>query len=207
MVLSGNCRIEGFSSRLLAVIGEESVRSFARKSGFSEGVIRNYIHGDTYPTLDRLAVLATVGGCSVEWLAVGNQQPVNDAVLTALPYQPDDEEGISSCLIGLNLDWVGVLAENQDFLVSQVITDDAMSPLLKKGDLVVVDISRKQWDDSGIYLFELEGRWVSRRIELLLNGTIRVSGDNDAYSEQILSVSDYKELKILGRVVWAGGPI
>ena len=198
-------RVDNFASRLLALIGEESVRGFARRCGFSEGVVRSYLRGDTYPTLDRLAVLAAVGGRSIEWLAVGGERVVSEetSLYSVAHYETAGDGDVQ---IGVDLEWAAQLAETPDLLVSQVVADDAMQPLLKEGDLVIVDISRKG-DEAGVYLFLLDERWVPRRVEPLLNGSIQVSGDNPAFSEQVLSVEEFAGLKVLGRVVWAGGVV
>jgi transcriptional regulator with XRE-family HTH domain len=64
-------RITGFAERLRQAIGPRSQSLFAQQCGLSEGVIRSYLRGDTYPTLDRLTVLAEAGGARLEWLATG----------------------------------------------------------------------------------------------------------------------------------------
>lgn len=60
-----------FQKRLKELISGGSATGFARKANLSEGVIRSYLRGDTYPTLDRLASLADAGNANPGWLATG----------------------------------------------------------------------------------------------------------------------------------------
>lgn len=63
--------LHNFPSRLASVIGEESVNSFARRVGCSEGVIRAYLRGSQSPRMKLLVRIADVGGVTVDWLATG----------------------------------------------------------------------------------------------------------------------------------------
>lgn len=60
-----------FSDRLWESIGKESVLSFAKRAGVSEGVVRKYVKGDAEPTVSRLIAMANAAGVSVNWLATG----------------------------------------------------------------------------------------------------------------------------------------
>lgn len=59
------------AARLKAVIGGESVSSFARKCGIAESVLRTYLRDGRMPPLDKAAAPAAVAGVSVDWLATG----------------------------------------------------------------------------------------------------------------------------------------
>ena len=67
----GNDEKEGLSSRLNSVIGSESINSFAKKAGLSEGTVRNIIVNGVMPRLDNLISMANTAGVTVEWLATG----------------------------------------------------------------------------------------------------------------------------------------
>lgn len=60
-----------FRERLEAAIGGRSVLEVARKSGLSEGALRNYRDGSSLPTIDRLIALALETDVNVLWLATG----------------------------------------------------------------------------------------------------------------------------------------
>ncbi|HEQ1856982.1 TPA: helix-turn-helix transcriptional regulator [Providencia alcalifaciens] len=68
-----------FSDRLWESIGNESVLSFAKRAGVSEGVVRKYVKGNAEPTVSRLIAMANAAGVSLNWLATGDgTKTVND---------------------------------------------------------------------------------------------------------------------------------
>lgn len=70
--------IARFKDRLREAMGKESGNSLAKRCGMSEAVIRAYLSGKTYPSLDRLAILAEKCEVSIEWLANGGDTTSND---------------------------------------------------------------------------------------------------------------------------------
>lgn len=60
-----------FTSRLRECIGEEPVASFARRCGFSEGLVRAYLKGEKQPGMERLVRMAEAAGVTLDWLATG----------------------------------------------------------------------------------------------------------------------------------------
>ncbi len=60
------------SARLQALIGKETVSSFARKCGLAESVLRTYLKDGRMPPLDKALAIAAAAGVSVDWLATGN---------------------------------------------------------------------------------------------------------------------------------------
>ncbi len=63
---------KGFPARLAELIGDSSVRGFARKAGVSDTFLRQCLAGRTEPTRTKLIALAGAGDTSVEWLATGH---------------------------------------------------------------------------------------------------------------------------------------
>lgn len=67
--------INRFSFRLKEAMDNAGISSnlqLAKRANMSEAVIRKYLKGDSYPTLDRLAIIANACHCSVGWLATGD---------------------------------------------------------------------------------------------------------------------------------------
>lgn len=62
---------DDFPARLRECIGDEPVASFARRCGFSEGLIRSYLKDDKRPGMDKLVRMADAAGVTVDWLATG----------------------------------------------------------------------------------------------------------------------------------------
>lgn len=63
-----------FAERLKQVMRDESVLGFAKKSGLSEGAIRQYLKGGE-PGIEKVIAIANATGVSVGWLATGDGQP------------------------------------------------------------------------------------------------------------------------------------
>ncbi|EOF5041020.1 TPA: helix-turn-helix domain-containing protein [Providencia alcalifaciens] len=63
--------ITHFKDRLREAMKGESGNSLAKRSGISEAAIRTYLSGKTYPSLDKLAILAEKCEVAIEWLANG----------------------------------------------------------------------------------------------------------------------------------------
>ena len=62
---------DDFPSRLKKVVGDKSIRSFARECGFSDTVLRQYLSGNSEPTRPVLLAIAHAADVSLEWLAAG----------------------------------------------------------------------------------------------------------------------------------------
>lgn len=73
-------QIGRFGERLKEAIGEESVRTFGRRAGVSEGAIRQYLKGNRFPDLDILAAIADTAQVNFLWLATG-EGPVRGEVV------------------------------------------------------------------------------------------------------------------------------
>lgn len=72
--------INRFGERLKEAMDNRGITSNVRMGalcGMSDTVIRNYLLGKTYPTLDRLSVLAQVLQCTPEWLLTGKDYDSN----------------------------------------------------------------------------------------------------------------------------------
>ena len=65
------CEITALPTRLHALVGKESVSSFARRSGLAESVLRSYLREGRMPPLDKALAMAVAAGVSVDWLATG----------------------------------------------------------------------------------------------------------------------------------------
>lgn len=71
-------QINRFGERLKEAMNGMSNNAFAKKCGWSEKVIRNYLNGESFPSLDRLAVIANVSGRPIGWLASGENDANSD---------------------------------------------------------------------------------------------------------------------------------
>ncbi len=66
-------RIGLFHERLKNIIEKSSIRGFSRKCGLSEGALRGYLKGDSFPSLDKIDAISCAAGVSAEWLVTGEE--------------------------------------------------------------------------------------------------------------------------------------
>lgn len=76
--------------RLKAIIGDESVASFARRCGIAESVLRTYLRDGRMPPLDRALAISAAAAVSVDWLATG--RGARALAQTPAAYSPGGED-------------------------------------------------------------------------------------------------------------------
>lgn len=207
-----------FGERLKGVMGNIGARAFARNCGLSEGAIRSYLSGDTFPTLDRLVQIAQAAGVDPLWLAFGKAPASAPA---------EDDEGIYS-YVPLYDAWCsgghGAWNEQAKVLTHLAFTryslrrkgltpsdlaclrvdGDSMSGLMEDGDTVMIDLSRATLEAEGVYVIRLDNRLFAKRLQRQLDGVLIISHNKD-YQPITVPQSRLAELEIVGRVIWSGG--
>lgn len=225
---SAGTGVRYFSQRLRVTIGSRSVRGFARQCGFSEGVLRSYLKGDTYPTLDRLNALAKAGGVDEAWLATGlsaipqtsyvaeSEAPAythpqlpggTTSGVVAQPPQLTVMSGGNTVVHTLTLrpEWLAERGLNVQRLQLVNVVGDSMQPTIMAGSLLLVaNLEHAQLVGDGIYVIHNSGKTLVRRLQHDFDGSIHVISDNPAYREHLVPKSRIEELDLVGRVVWVG---
>lgn len=84
------------------------------------------------------------------------------------------------------------------------VIGDSMEPTLSDGDVVLLDTTLRGVQDSAIYVMQLNGTLLVKRIQHRLDGSLEVMSDNSRYKPETVSGEAINQLKIIGRVVWAG---
>lgn len=101
----------------------------AKRAEMSESVVRKYLKGETYPTLDRVALLADACKCSVEWLATGDN---NGSYEKEVHAQTSDPVGVGS--VGEFFAVISRMKEEDRERLLGVIYTNGVASLLKLGD-------------------------------------------------------------------------
>ncbi len=78
---------------------------------------------------------------------------------------------------------------------------DSMRGDIEDGDLLFVDTQRAHFDGPGIYVMNLMGNAVVKRLTLQLDGRLAVLSSNPAYAPEYLTKDQMDQLHIGGRVV------
>ncbi|MCY1295937.1 putative HTH-type transcriptional regulator [compost metagenome] len=206
-----------FKDRLKALVAGKSLRGFSRTCGLSEATLRSYLSGETYPTLDRLEMIARAGHVSPMVLAFG---------ATAQPLATDDDRYAyvplydARCSAGhgawnerarvltllaftrYSLRKKGLSPEN---LSAVQLDGDSNEPVLADGDTVMIDHSRNTMEGEGFYVILLDDHLYAKRLQRQFDGSIHIISENKAYQVMVVPRDRLEELQIIGRAVWAGG--
>jgi phage repressor protein C with HTH and peptisase S24 domain len=83
------------------------------------------------------------------------------------------------------------------------VEDDAMAPTLTKGDIVLIDKTVAQVTRDGVYAIEAGGHTMVKRVSFNpIKKSLTITNDNALYAP----IGDVRpsDIKVAGRVVWAG---
>lgn len=204
-----------FGERLKDLMDGVGARAFSRTCNLSEGAIRSYLSGDTFPTLDRLAQIAQATKVDPLWLAFGGGAtaareddyafvPLYDARCSAGSGAWNER---SRVLVNLSFTRYSLRKKglNPAALACLRVDGDSMTGLLEDGDTVMIDASRNALEGEGVYVVMLDDHLYAKRLQRDFDGSVRVISHNREYREIIVPKDRLAELQIIGRVVWAGG--
>ncbi len=210
--------IERFKDRLKAIIQGGSLRGFSRDCGLSEATLRSYLSGETYPTLDRLEMIARAGKVSPTELAFGSSEPQaraedGDAYAYVPLYDARCSAGSGAwnerSRVLVNLSFTRYSLRKKGLTPSDLaclrVDGDSMTGLLEDGDTVMIDLSRNTLEGEGIYVVMLDDHLYAKRLQRQFDGSVLIISHNKEYQPMTVPKDRLAELQIIGRVVWAGG--
>ena len=70
-----------------------------------------------------------------------------------------------------------------------------------------LDGSDQSFAQFGIYVLEVEGERLVKRIQRRLDGSIVLISDNASYERDYVPAEGVAAVKVVGRVVWVGGRV
>ncbi|WP_395815239.1 helix-turn-helix transcriptional regulator [Devosia sp.] len=155
------------------------------------------------PSLDILLPLCQEAGVSLDWVATGYQQRPDLAtgspgLVAIAPLRPGDRIPP----LAFDADWLkGQFDATADDLRLALVDDDGMAPLVGKGATALLDI-RPAAVRTGLYLLDLDGEWVARRIRKRLGGKLELVADADP--AWLYDLSGIEVGLTLHRILWTG---
>ena len=203
---------EGFGERLRELIGgPRRLSEFARKCGLARTTLRAYVSRGVYPTVDKLARIVLATGADLNWLVFGRRSrleeefvfvPRVDVRLGAGGEVELFDVSEEKELYAFRRDWL-LSKGNPKNMRLMTVMGDSMEPTLSDGDLVLVDLSRRDLAKEGIFAVRIHDGLAVKRLQRLGRARVRVISDNPLYppEERDLENSDFE---IIGRVIWAG---
>jgi phage repressor protein C with HTH and peptisase S24 domain len=113
---------------------------------------------------------------------------------------------VSSMIAGyyaFRLDFLRASGIPQDKAVTMFVRGDSMDPVIKDGDMILIDQSDFAPRDGFIYLVNLAGALMVKRLFRLPNGW-RIYSENAKYLPTDVVGDELESLKVFGRVRWFG---
>lgn len=87
-------------------------------------------------------------------------------------------------------------------LTSIEIRGDSMASTLLDGDTILIDEGVQGVDVDGIYVFDLYGRRLVKRLQQLHDGTLLLISDNPNYQRESVPRDRARDVQVIGRMVW-----
>ena len=108
--------------------------------------------------------------------------------------------------IALHHDWIRLVCgvEPCDLLL-EIAIGESMLPTIRDGHTLLIDTTDRLFHYSGIYVLEVNGQRLVKRVQRKHNDTLVLISDNVAYQADIVDKGSATEIVVVGRVVWAGG--
>lgn len=114
----------------------------------------------------------------------------------------DHEEASSG--LAFHRDWLAQRGIGKGKLAVIRATGDFMEPTIRDLDTILVDRSQRQLSNNAIFVMQVNGLLLVKRVNHSLIGDIIISSDNPLYREERIDAATAESLKIVGRVVWIG---
>jgi phage repressor protein C with HTH and peptisase S24 domain len=204
--------------------------------GVSPSAFRKWLKGEAEPSRERLVSLANAAGVTIGWLASGEgpepdfesdeharshhaaRGPDELARFVRLPRRATtaaagavagpEPDWADTEFIALRHDWVRTaIGVDPAHIGLEIAVGDSMSPTIHDADILLVDMAEREFGQFGIYVVEIGGERIVKRIQRKLDGTIILISDNATYEREYLTPERVAELKVIGRVVWVGGGV
>ncbi|UEH06697.1 S24 family peptidase [Pseudomonas sp. HN8-3] len=119
-------------------------------------------------------------------------------------------EGSTISSISLDSKWIQATLRVSDLENMRVFSarEESMSPTIKRGDLVMVDVGVTNVADDGVFILYLGDQLVVKRIQRALDG-LRLISDNDHYPELLIPNELEPRISVRGRVlyIWSGAQV
>ena len=225
----------GFVARLQLVAAEwPSADRLAKATGVSASAFRKWLRGEAEPSRDRLVALATAAGVSLAWLAQGdgpepdfaalgaranNRRPANSVDTARFLVLPTVSTAAAAGagraindgdteFIGFRHDWIrSAFGREPAEIMLEKAVGDSMEPHIHNGDLLLVDTTDTTFRNFGVYVIEVRTERLVKRVQRKFDGSLILISDNGVYQPEMIDVELAREVRVLGRVIWRGGPV
>jgi phage repressor protein C with HTH and peptisase S24 domain len=214
-----------------------SADRLARAVGVSPSAFRKWLKGEAEPSRERLVALARAAGVGVAWLAEGEGptpafEPANGnrrrpagreasadldwSRFVLLPHKPEAAAAGSVTppspsgteWMALRHDWIrSVCGIEPNQVLLEMAVGESMTPTIRDGNTLLVDTSDRTFRNFGIYVLEINGQRLVKRVQRKHDGSLVLISDNAAYQPDSVDKEAADAVVVVGRVVWSGGTV
>ncbi|NJN46827.1 MAG: helix-turn-helix transcriptional regulator [Candidatus Competibacteraceae bacterium] len=216
----------GLGERIRLVRNGLSRDDFSAAIGVARNTLMRYERGERCPDAEFLYRICQRYAVNPEWLLLGTEPVGNSSLLTPesgnklheefalVPlYSVEVSAGYGAAIeqeqpqtrLAFRQDWLKEMGLQIEKVVAVMAGGDSMSDTLHDGDVLLVDTQQRQVISDAIYILRQSELLYVKRLQRLLDGSLRISSDNRAYAEEIVPQNELAYLDIIGRVVWRGG--
>ena len=191
---------------------------FGKRIGMTMQGIQKWEKGKSKPQQSTIKALISTFNVNPDWLLNGTgemfldntsrQQEVSDII--SIPYYPEvsaaagsgalvyDENSVKHLQISSAI--INISTGDNVCLINA--TGNSMQPVIDDRDLLLVDLTHKDFIDEGIYVVRLENTLLVKRLQKIPNGIVLIS-DNPQYEKIILNSDNFNEndAAIIGKVI------
>ncbi len=214
-----------------------SADRLARSMGVSPSAFRKWLKGEAEPSRERLVALARATGVGVAWLAEGEgPEPVFEqsagsrrrtgvrdtadeadwSNFVLLPRRPEAAAAGGTTpaapagneFMALRHDWVRtVCGVEPGNLILETAIGESMTPKIRDGNTLLIDTADQTFGHFGIYVLEINGHRLVKRVQRKHDGSLVLISDNAAYLPDEVDKAAASSISVVGRVVWVGGTV
>ena len=94
-----------------------------------------------------------------------------------------------------------------DRLLLEVAAGESMLPGIQDGDILFVDATEHRFAAFGVYVLEIAGERLVKRVQPKLDGGLTLISDNRAYEAEHIPPPQAGDVHVVGRVLWICGPL
>lgn len=197
----------------MAALGKKQVE-FAKSVGMNQSYLSQVIRGKYEPRSYLLDAIEKSWGISRRWLETGEGEmfvpppaaarvTVETSGLVAVPLYADPVAAGAALINNEEIEDYAWIHKNQigrrKNLIAVRIQGDSMAPVLRSGDIVVID--RDDRTPPGVFCVRLDEGATVKRVKLIGRQLLITAENREEFQEVIVSPARVRDV-LIGRVVW-----
>lgn len=201
--------IDGVLDRLYEKLNIKDDAEFSRKYGTPKPTISTWRKRNTIPW-EKIEDIVQNANLSLDYVVLGKEVRGKKSQETHLFDLVSAKVSAGAGLESYEVETIDRIQIDDYFFRTQPdpkstfimeVEGDSMNPTLRYGDCIVIDKKQHQIKDNGIYVINVDGELMVKRLQKKMNGDVLIISDNKFYTTESISVNSQQILCVVGRVV------